>query len=84
MPDMNRGDRMGRLQTEVARRAGGGEMLSGIDRDVIAPSGLSEEGKSALWLYGWAHREGGRRRYEDRQARFRHQAGRLRPPWGNE
>src|SRR3989442_118929 len=65
------------LQVEVGRRARRGEALAQIDDEVIAPSALSEDDKSALWLYGWAYQEGGKRRYEDRQAQVRRQGARL-------
>jgi hypothetical protein len=42
------------LQREIDERLNGGDPLAKIEHDVIEPSGLSEEGKSALWLYGWA------------------------------
>jgi hypothetical protein len=65
------------LRAEVGSRAGGGQALAQIDDEVIAPSALSEEQKSTLWLYGWACREQGRRRYDDRQSQFRRRASRL-------
>jgi hypothetical protein len=47
------------LQQEVDLRLRGGEPLARIEHDVIEPSDLSEEDKSALWLYGWASLDDG-------------------------
>jgi hypothetical protein len=51
------------LRVEIAKRLGRGDSLDsverdqlaldGVERELIAPSPLSEEEKSALWLYGW-------------------------------
>ena len=41
------------LRAEIAKRLGRGDSLDSVEREVIAPSPLSEEHKSALWLYGW-------------------------------
>jgi hypothetical protein len=72
------------LQTEVGTRLRRGDSLSSVEDEVIEPSGLSEEHKSALWLYGWSYVEAGRRRYEQRQQQIRRQAGQLRPVVGTE
>lgn len=37
---------------EVGMRRG--ESFSTIEDEIIEPSGLSDEAKSALWLYGWS------------------------------
>ncbi|MFL5819827.1 MAG: hypothetical protein ACJ76S_04000 [Solirubrobacteraceae bacterium] len=42
------------LRDIVRARATSGEPLTAIEQDVIEPSGLDEEHKAALWLYGWA------------------------------
>jgi hypothetical protein len=42
------------LQHEIEERLRGGQPLAEIECDVIDPSDLSEDDKSALWLYGWA------------------------------
>lgn len=47
------------LQREIDERLNGGEPLAKIEHEVIEPSGLSEESKSALWLYGWASLDDG-------------------------
>lgn len=67
---------VGSLQREVDVRIGRGDPFSAVEADVIEPSGLSDEGKSALWLYGWARLERGRTRYEDRQRQIRRKARR--------
>ena len=50
------------LQREVEVRLRDGEPFVRIEHDVIEPSNLSEEDKSALWLYGWSS-------LDDRRAR---------------
>jgi hypothetical protein len=45
------------LQREIEERLSGGQPLAQIECDVIEASDLSEEDKSALWLYGWASRD---------------------------
>jgi hypothetical protein len=55
------------LQREVGVRLRGGEPLAQIEHDVIEPSDLSEEDKSALWLYGWASRDDGPLGYPQRR-----------------
>lgn len=42
------------LRTAIAARLRRGESLDCVDRELIAPSRLSEQQKSALWLYGWS------------------------------
>lgn len=46
-----------RLRETVAMRATSGEPLDAIEDEVIEPSGLPEEQKAALWLYGWASQQ---------------------------
>ncbi len=75
---------VGYLQREVDVRLGRGDPFSTVEADVIEPSGLSEEGKSALWLYGWAHLERGRTRYEERQTQIRRKARRGGQPRGGD
>ena len=58
-----------RLREAVGARASQGESLDTIEQDLIEPSELSEEHKSALWLYGWACREAGVASYQRRQRR---------------
>jgi hypothetical protein len=60
-----------RLQGIVGARAAQGDRIEDINREVIAPSDLSEEHKSALWLYGWTARASAQQRYQIRQARRR-------------
>jgi hypothetical protein len=62
-------------QGAVGMRARRGEPLSTIEDEVIAPSGLPEQDKSALRRQGSSHLDSGRRRYEQRQDQFRRQAG---------
>ncbi len=42
------------LRAELAARLGRGDSLDSVERELIAHSPLSEEQKSALWLYGWS------------------------------
>jgi len=42
------------LRTEIDARMTEGESFSSIEHDVIDASELSEDEKSALWLYGWS------------------------------
>jgi hypothetical protein len=42
------------LHHEVDVRMRNGEPFSWVEDEVIEPSGLSAEEKSALWLYGWS------------------------------
>jgi hypothetical protein len=70
---------VGSLQREVGDRLGRGESFSSVQTDLIEPSGLSEEQKAAVWLYGWSYLEQGRRRYEQRQSGIRRRARVDRP-----
>jgi hypothetical protein len=56
---VDRGDQMPfvRLRETVAMRATSGESLDAIEDEVIEPSGLPEDQKAALWLYGWASQQ---------------------------
>jgi hypothetical protein len=60
-----------RLREAVGVRASQGEPLDTIEQDLIEPSDLSDEHKSALWLYGWACREAGVASYQRRQHQLR-------------
>ena len=73
-----------RLLSTVGLRARRGETLSAIEDDVIAPSGLSDDDKTALRMHAWTFGENGRRRYEQRQDRVRRRAGRTQPVFGDE
>ena len=42
------------LQGEVAFRMRRGATFASVEAEVIDPSGLSEDEKAALWLYGWS------------------------------
>jgi len=42
------------LRCEIDARMHQGASFSSIEDDVIYTSGLPEEQKSALWLYGWS------------------------------
>jgi hypothetical protein len=42
------------LRVEVAARLRRGDSLDSVERELIAPSRLTEEQQSALWLYGWS------------------------------
>jgi hypothetical protein len=55
------------LQREVDVRLRGGEPFAQIEHNVIEPSDLSEEDKSALWLYGWASLDEGPLRHPQRR-----------------
>jgi hypothetical protein len=61
------------LQDVVGARMRDGEAFDTVEREVIEPSGLPEEQRSALWLFGWAvaHEDGRRfrRRALDDRAR---------------
>ncbi|HYB25482.1 MAG TPA: hypothetical protein VEF89_02590 [Solirubrobacteraceae bacterium] len=43
------------LRAAIATRLERGDTLDTVERELIAPSGLSEEQRSALWLYAWSH-----------------------------
>ena len=72
-----------RARAEIRTRASDGEAIAAIADEVIAPSALSEDEKSSLWLYGWSCREAGVQRYQDRQAQFR-RGGSAGPARGRE
>ena len=76
--------RVPQLQSEVRSRLHRGEPLSQVEDDVIEPSGLSDDGKSALWLYAWAYLERGRTRYEEHQNQLRRGARFSQPVLGTE
>jgi hypothetical protein len=42
------------LHSEVETRMRNGASFSSVEDDVIEPSDLSADQKSALWLYGWS------------------------------
>jgi hypothetical protein len=42
------------LQGDVAFRMRRGDTFASVEAEVIDPSGLSEDEKAALWLYGWS------------------------------
>ena len=65
-----------RLREAVGARASQGDSLDTTEQDLIEPSGLSDEHKSALWLYGWACREAGVASYQRRQQQLRRAARR--------
>ena len=46
---------MRQLLAAIATRLARGDTLDLVERELIAPSGLSEEEQSALWLYAWSH-----------------------------
>ena len=46
--------RLQQLRAEIATRLRHGDSLEHIERELIAPSELTEELQSALWLYGWS------------------------------
>ena len=52
------------LRCEIDARMHEGESFSSIEDDVIDPSELSEDEKSALWLYGWSFVAPGAQRRE--------------------
>ena len=64
---------VGDVQRDVSARLGRGDAFSAVEVDVIEPSGLSEEGKAAVWLYGWAYLERAGAPYEQRESRIRRQ-----------
>jgi hypothetical protein len=65
------------LKEAVGARASQGESLDAIGADVIEPSGLSDEYKAALWLYGWVCRQEGVLRYQRRQQQARRNTGQV-------
>jgi hypothetical protein len=42
------------IQREIDVRVSRGDSFAAIEDDTIEPSDLSEEQKSALWLYAWS------------------------------
>jgi len=42
------------LQGDVAARMRRGDTFASVEAEVIDPSGLSDDEKAALWLYGWS------------------------------
>jgi hypothetical protein len=42
------------LQGDVALRMRRGDTFASVEAEVIDPSGLSEDEKAVLWLYGWS------------------------------
>jgi hypothetical protein len=58
---------LAQLQCEVDARVRRGEPFSRIEHDLIEPSDLCEEDKSALWLYGWASLDDGPLGYQQRR-----------------
>lgn len=50
------------LRGEIAARLGCGDSLDNVERELIAPSRLSEDQQAALWLYGWSLTQRERRR----------------------
>jgi hypothetical protein len=68
------------LKEAVGARASHGEPLDAIAADLIEPSELPDEHKSALWLYGWICRQEGVLRYERRQQQTRRNAGQAATP----
>jgi hypothetical protein len=43
------------LHEAIERRMRRGESFSTVEHEIIEPSGLSDEAKSALWLYAWSY-----------------------------
>jgi hypothetical protein len=43
------------LQEAIERGMRRGESFSTVEDEIIEPSGLSDEAKSALWLYAWSY-----------------------------
>lgn len=50
--------RMRQLQAAITTRLKRGDTLEAVERELIAPSGLPEEQRSALWVYAWSCPEG--------------------------
>ena len=70
---------LAQLQREVDQRVRCGAPFWQIEHDLIEPSDLCEEDKSALWLYGWAYLEDGPLRYRERQVAISREAASRRP-----
>jgi hypothetical protein len=41
------------LRREIDAAVGAGRSLEQIDNEILAPCALSEDARSALWLYAW-------------------------------
>jgi len=52
------------LQGDVAFRMRRGDTFASVEAEVINPSGLSDDEKAALWLYGWSFVDWRRQRRE--------------------
>jgi hypothetical protein len=50
-------DRLQELQAAISTRLELGDTLDTVERELIAPSELPEDEKSALWVYAWSHPE---------------------------
>ena len=48
-------DRVRQLRAAIATRLERGDTLDTVERELIVPSGLPEELRSALWVYAWSH-----------------------------
>jgi hypothetical protein len=46
--------RMRQLRAAIAARLERGDTLDTVERQLIAPARLSDEQRSALWLYAWS------------------------------
>jgi hypothetical protein len=52
------------LQHEIVDRMAAGASLNEIEDELIAPAeGLTEDARSALWLYAWSFQNTSRQRY---------------------
>jgi hypothetical protein len=51
-----------------------GQPLSRIERDLVEPCDLTEDEKSALWLYAWAYFRDGQLQYQQRLEPAPHEA----------
>jgi len=52
------------FQRAIDARMRGGASFSNVEDDLIDPSRLSDEAKSALWLYAWSFVDGRAQRRE--------------------
>jgi hypothetical protein len=52
------------LQGEVALRMRRGDTFNSVEAEVINRSGMSDDAKAALWLYGWSFVNWRRQRQE--------------------
>jgi hypothetical protein len=52
------------LRQEIDREMRRGKSFSRVEDDTIEPSGLSDDEKSALWLYAWSFVDSGAQRRE--------------------